>query len=314
MAAIGANANYIFVLMTAKGEFDLINGEVSVRSAGTAQIETVILAEYSKQGLALGLRTLATHPTSAFHSLSLHVNDHVLIAYFQGGSVNSIGPLGLETPGANTVKVADSNLAGGRLWWKSIMDQTAFVRRITSDPGTVATGVGNLSAGEFSAGYTSHITKEELLFRNRGGMEDTNASASNKIVFGLPNATPEFAIAQLLPLANESRLVVGFYAASSIGAIKLPNGPVEELEIHPINMGQQPWRSFMIRMGSDMLATKHQVFTATEDLAMKGATIQQQEGDKLQVLVHGEFNGILEIGPAKLSAPTVHDFAASISW
>ena len=69
-----------------------------------------------------------------------------------------------------------------------------------------------------------------------------------------------------------------------------------------------------IRMGSDMLATKHQVFTATEDLAMKGATIQQQEDDKLQVLVHGEFKGMLDLGPAKLSAPTVHDFAASISW
>jgi len=315
VGSIGANANFIFVLMTAKGEFYLNDGEVSVSSEGTAKIATAILAKYSKQGKALELRTLATHPTSAFRSLSLHVNDHVLVAYFQGGAVNSIGPLGLETPDANSLKVADSNLPGGRLWWKDInTDKPPFVRRITSDPSTVATGVRNLSAGEFSAGHTSHLSKKELLFRNRGGMEDTNASASNKIVFDLPYAIPEFAIAQLVPLANESRLVVGFYAASSIGAIKTPNGPVEELDSHPVQLGQQPWRSFMIRMGSDMLATKHQVFTATEDLAMKGATVQQEENDKLQVLVHGEFNGMLDLGPAKLSAPTVHDFAASISW
>jgi hypothetical protein len=117
VAAIGENSQFIFQLMSAKGDFELVHDDIDGIQVSSDNIEplveTLVLVRYSKDGQALELLTIATHPTTPFKSLSLQVNDRILIAYFQGGEVTPDNNLGLETPGASAIKVADSGLAGG---------------------------------------------------------------------------------------------------------------------------------------------------------------------------------------------------------
>jgi hypothetical protein len=184
------------------------------------------------------------------------------------------------------------------------------------DDGTAATAIPNLNMDAFRTAYTSRISKQEIQLRLRSEMESATAAPSNQIVFDSPYyESPEFALAQLTPLVNDASLIVGFYAARTISAIRTLGGQLEELDAQSVKFGETPpWRSFMIRMDANMIPTAHRIFTATEALTMKGATVQRQEGETLSILVHGEFKGDLSLGPTMLTAPTIHDFAASVSW
>ena len=48
--------------------------------------------------------------------------------------------------------------------------------------------------------------------------------------------------------------------------------------------------------------------------SIDGATVQGQDNNNLQVLVHGNFTGYLPQLGIATPGPDAHDFAASISW